>query len=68
MQIEQVQQLKAKLKAEYEADDAAIERVLALLDKQDGKAISPSNGESADTGTVETKVLGNAALDCCIKS
>lgn len=56
MKIEDVKELKQRLKSEYDADSAAIERVLKLLGKS-----NESNGQPQITfGTVEEKV--NAAL------
>jgi hypothetical protein len=57
MKIEEVQQLKKQLKADYEADSAAIERVLKLL----GANNSSFGQTEIAIGTVEEKSLAAIA-------
>ena len=57
MQIEQVKQLRAKLKATYEADQAAIDRVLTLLGNQNTPVETNGHSEPLENSTVEKRVV-----------
>ena len=59
MKTEEVKALKKQLKDEYEADDAAIERVLRLLGSRNGKNTETSQ---EPYGTLESRVVSAIAL------